>query len=164
MFPIAGPNNPGFGGQPRMTAPRPLTPPRTQYLPGRFISNETEITPGEVPMDGSISFFCTNDLSRIIVKQWNSNGILDTAQYVLDVPQQVQQNQPQVQQPPQTQQQVHPQPIQQSQPDPQQNQIQELRDSMTALTQTIENAFNNFGSGIQQALKSINDKLEDGRG
>lgn len=156
--PSMGAINP-MGGMPRMTPPRPISQPlRTQYVPGRFVSSESDITPGEIPMDNSISFFCLNDLSKIIIKQWNGQGLLDTATYVLEVqkplPDQVQQ---QTQQ--QTQQQAQetpPAPEQEPQPD----MMQEFQKSMMFLSQSIENAFNNLGANMQQSLKAINDRLD----
>lgn len=152
--PSMGAINP-MGGMPRMTPPRPISQPlRTQYVPGRFVSSESDITPGEIPMDNSISFFCLNDLSKIIIKQWNGQGLLDTATYVLEVqkplPDQVQQ---------QTQQQAQetpPAPEQEPQPD----MMQEFQKSMMFLSQSIENAFNNLGANMQQSLKAINDRLD----
>lgn len=61
----------------------------TQYqqtaptIPGRFIESPDQITPREVPMDGSIAYFPTKDLQTIFAKMWNQNGTIDTAVYVL---------------------------------------------------------------------------------
>lgn len=158
MFPTYGTMpNPANPPMARMTPPRPINAPRTQYLPGRFINSEADITPGEIPMDGSISFFCTNDLGRIIIKQWNAQGTLDTMSYTLDRPQpaeSVQQNQQsQMPDPP-------PPPNQQTQQDPNAAAIK-------ALTDSIEGAFNNLAGSIQQGMQALSDKLdnlEGGRG
>lgn len=143
---------------PRMTPPRQISPPRPQYLPGRFINSEADITPGEILMDGSISFFCTNDLSRIIIKQWNAQGTIDTMTYVAERPQpaeavqQVQQNQqPQMPDPP------PPPNQQQAQPDLNVTAIK-------ALTDSIEGAFNNLASNIQQGMQALSDKLDNWEG
>lgn len=49
---------------------------------GKFINNESEITPNEVPMDGSMSVFPKNDGSSIIVKTWSPNGTINTVEYI----------------------------------------------------------------------------------
>lgn len=51
-------------------------------IPGRQIKNPVEIRPNEVPMDGGISYFPTDDLKYIFAKQWNSDGTISTARYV----------------------------------------------------------------------------------
>ena len=48
---------------------------------GRMVNDESEITPNEVPMDGSISVFPKADGSSIIVKTWNPNGTITTIRY-----------------------------------------------------------------------------------
>lgn len=49
---------------------------------GRVVQGDSEITPNDVPMDGSPSVFPTNDLSCIFVKQWNKDGTISTVRYV----------------------------------------------------------------------------------
>lgn len=56
--------------------------PTMRNLPGYFIKDESEIIPKYIPMDGSISFFPYQNLSKIVIKQWDSNG-LQTLTYVL---------------------------------------------------------------------------------
>lgn len=51
-------------------------------LPGFYISDPGNVSARDVPMDGSISFFPANDLSYIIIKQWNGNGMISEARYV----------------------------------------------------------------------------------
>lgn len=58
---------------------------RNTGLPGYFIQNESEIVPKNIPMDGSISFFPYKDLSKIVIKQWDANGI-NTLSYVIEQP------------------------------------------------------------------------------
>lgn len=53
-------------------------------LPGFYISSPQNISARDVPMDGSISFFPSADLSYIIIKQWNGNGMISEARYVLE--------------------------------------------------------------------------------
>lgn len=163
-------NSDMMGNQmPRMTPPMgnsgmPSIAPRTQYLPGRFINDESEINPAEIPMNGSISFFCTNDLSRIIIKQWNAQCGLDTMTYSADRPKAITQD---VQSKQQEETPV-PQAVQpQSQPSTQLDQMQELIATIAALTKNIETAFNNFGANIQQSIGALSEKIdnmEGGRG
>lgn len=146
--------------QPRMASPRNMIPPRTQYLPGRFIMSEEEISPGEIPMDNSISFFCYNDLSKIVIKQWNNRGLLDTATYSMDIPAQTQINS--AQQPDPVSEAVSAQPQTQSVPEQlPPDQLQEFQATLQNFTQTVENAFNNLAANIQQGMQSINNKLEN---
>lgn len=85
------PMNP-YGGvvqnmQPDMRFQRPEIPQQklsTPVIPGRPVDNPAEIRPNEVPMDGSASFFPTNDGKYIYAKCWNSNGEIITAKYVRD--------------------------------------------------------------------------------
>lgn len=67
-------------GQPNlanaMANQRPIIPIR-----GRIVTSEQDIVPAEIPMDGSICLFMTEDCKKVIAKQWNSNGVL--AKYYL---------------------------------------------------------------------------------
>lgn len=66
--------------------------PRQQYrnafyqdfnaIQGKIINDPNEITPEDVPMNGSISYFPKKDGSMIIAKAWNRNGGIDTCIYV----------------------------------------------------------------------------------
>lgn len=63
----------------------------SQGILGRMISNPNEITPQEVPMDGSISMFPMQDGSAVYGKFWDSNGQIKTIRFVpenVDQPQQ----------------------------------------------------------------------------
>lgn len=60
-----------------------FTPPST--LPGYYIEGDKDIVPQYIPMDGSISFFPYKDLSKIVIKQWDANG-LNTLEYVIAPP------------------------------------------------------------------------------
>lgn len=159
-------NSDMMGNQmPRMM---PTIAPRTQYLPGRFINDESEINPAEIPMNGSISFFCTNDLSRIIIKQWNSQCGLDTMTYTADrqkaIVQDVQSKQQEEVPVPQA---AQSQSQSQAQAAVQPDQMQELIATIAALTKNIETAFNNFGANIQQSIGALSeriDNMEGGRG
>lgn len=52
-------------------------------MSGRVVSQEAEITPQEVPMDGSFSWFPMADGSAVIGKRWNSDGTITTLRYVM---------------------------------------------------------------------------------
>ena len=49
---------------------------RFQSIPGRLVNNLDEITPQEVPMDGSVSLFPTNDFSAIYAKTWTKDDTI----------------------------------------------------------------------------------------
>lgn len=64
---------------------------RPQGILGRMISDPNEITPQEIPMDGSISMFPMQDGSAVYGKFWDSNGQIKTIRFVpenVDQPQQ----------------------------------------------------------------------------
>lgn len=83
--------------QPQPTFPQyPQAQPQTQppgpsTLKGRMISDENEIGPNEVAMDGTVSFFPKNDWSCILAKVWY-NGSVYTYKFV---PEQVSEPAPQ---------------------------------------------------------------------
>lgn len=60
---------------------------RFQSIPGRIVNNLDEITPQEVPMDGSVSLFPQNDYSAIYAKTWTKDGTIATVKYVPEQPQ-----------------------------------------------------------------------------
>lgn len=45
-------------------------------------SYTTDITPNDVPMDGTIAMFPLQDFSKIIAKQWTPNGLIQTLEYL----------------------------------------------------------------------------------
>lgn len=55
----------------------------SQFI-GRFITRIDEVTPGEVPMDGRIALFPTQNLDEVYLKAWNRDGMLMTVHYILD--------------------------------------------------------------------------------
>lgn len=63
---------------------RPAIPPT---IPGRLVVNADEITPQEVPMDGSVSLFPQNDYSCIYAKTWTKEGTIATMKFVPEQPQ-----------------------------------------------------------------------------
>lgn len=70
------PPQPGLNG-----TNTPAVPPQ---FAGRFVNDIREVRLNEVPMDGSLAFFPTQDLNSIFVKAWNSSGNLITVRYVVD--------------------------------------------------------------------------------
>ena len=64
-----------------------ISRPNYQVLPGRVINNSDDITPQEVPMDGSVSFFPQQDYSCIYAKTWTKEGTIATLKFVPEQPQ-----------------------------------------------------------------------------
>lgn len=62
-------------------------PSRFQSIPGRTVNNLDEITPQEVPMDGSVSLFPQADYSAIYAKTWTKDGTIATVKFVPEQPQ-----------------------------------------------------------------------------
>lgn len=62
-------------------------------LQGRMVAQVEEITPQEVPMDGSVGLFPQNDYSCIYAKQWTKDGNIQTVRYVPEQPTPVQADQ-----------------------------------------------------------------------
>ena len=62
-------------------------PSRFQSIPGRLVNNLDEITPQEVPMDGSVSLFPQQDYSAIYAKTWTKDGTIATVKFVPEHPQ-----------------------------------------------------------------------------
>lgn len=56
-------------------------PQQPAQISGRIVQNENEITPQEVPMDGTISLFPTSDYKCIYAKFWNSDGTISTLKF-----------------------------------------------------------------------------------
>lgn len=75
------------GGQPNQFVPPNYQQPQAQVqriqmgIPGRVVKNPNEIRPNDVPMDGSPSYFPTNDGNYIFAKCWNSDGTIRTVRY-----------------------------------------------------------------------------------
>lgn len=64
---------------------------RFQSIPGRLVNNLDEITPQEVPMDGSVSLFPQQDYSAIYAKTWTKDGTIATVKYIPEQPQNAEQ-------------------------------------------------------------------------
>lgn len=54
--------------------------PQVQFLGinGKFIQVPENITANDVPMDGSVALFPTQDMSQILAKAWQSDGTIRT--------------------------------------------------------------------------------------
>lgn len=76
--------NPGYSGFNNFQCP---SGPQQQMIPGRQVANVDEITPQEVPMDGSVSLFPQNDYSAIYAKTWTKDGTIATVKFVPEQPQ-----------------------------------------------------------------------------
>lgn len=66
---------------------QPSNPPVNRTAFGRVVNSENDITPNEVPMDGSVSLFPLADYTKIFAKQWNPDGTIKTTVFVMEVPQ-----------------------------------------------------------------------------
>lgn len=94
-----GNNNPwvnqmrGTGYSPNPDMYRPSNPYNTfnnfshPSIPGRQVGDVNEITPQEVPMDGTVSLFPQNDYSCIYAKAWTKEGNIQTVRYIPEQPQ-----------------------------------------------------------------------------
>lgn len=61
----------------------PQRPPQPSMLPGKVVTRLEEITPSDVPMDGSMSLFPLSDGSCIIGRLWSNDGTIKTVRYGL---------------------------------------------------------------------------------
>lgn len=59
-----------------------VTPASKPTIFGKIVQNESQITPNDVPMDGTIALFPLQDFSKIIAKQWTPNGLIQTLEYL----------------------------------------------------------------------------------
>lgn len=137
---------------PRLPGPPPL---RTSFdpppsLPGYFVDSEDDIIVRDVPMDDSISYFPTRDLSKIFIRQWNKQGNLEHLTYVLEQPEP--KNLPAPEAPPLM---------------PQQEPSKELTaiaDTLSSLNSGLAATFGQFGSvlqSMQQKLDGVEKKIMD---
>ena len=54
----------------------------SNYVRAKTINSPDEIMPGDIPMDGSVSFFIMNDHSAIFGKYWDKSGTLQPIKFV----------------------------------------------------------------------------------
>lgn len=69
---------------PNANLPYATSSPKPQAIFGKVVQNESQITPNDVPMDGTIALFPLQDYSKIIAKQWTQNGTISTVTYSPD--------------------------------------------------------------------------------
>ena len=82
MYPSGMPN---YGFNPYQQYPQQtLQYQQRQNITGRVVSSPEEITPQEVPTDGSIAFFPSADNSCIYGKKWMPDGSISTVRFVPD--------------------------------------------------------------------------------
>lgn len=147
--PSAIPNTTTGGRMLPNNIPRPSIPlPRSTIgyepapkLPGFFVEREDEIMAGDVPMDGSISYFPSRDLTHIYVRQWSQQGVLERLTYAIVRPEQEQQQRSQIPKPADTQENT------------QTNQMAEVLSNLT-------NGLNNTFSQIGQTLTAMQTKMD----
>lgn len=71
-------------------AQMPVQQVQRTYLNGKYIQNENDILPAEIPMDGNRSYFPSADETYILVKFWDSNGKIQTRKYLAEsIPQEI---------------------------------------------------------------------------
>lgn len=58
----------------------------TSTIFGRLVIDENEITPNEIPMDGSIALFPKSDYTCVYAKQRDRNDVIQTVMYVPAAP------------------------------------------------------------------------------
>lgn len=46
-------------------------------IPGRFVNSPSDISPNEIPTDGTLCLFPKSDYTCIYARQWGQNGILE---------------------------------------------------------------------------------------
>lgn len=51
-------------------------------ISGRIVDRIEDVTPNDVPMDGTSSIFPLKDDSAIFVKRWSSDGTINTVKYI----------------------------------------------------------------------------------
>lgn len=79
----------GMNQQMNPQMPSNVNTPRANTISGRVVSSPNEITPNEIPMDGSVSLFPTSDYSTIYAKAWNTNGQIETVKFIVAKPEEV---------------------------------------------------------------------------
>lgn len=79
----------GMNQQTNPQMPSNVNAPRVNTISGRVVSSPNEITPNEIPMDGTVSLFPTSDYSTIYAKAWNTNGQIETVKFVVSKPEEV---------------------------------------------------------------------------
>lgn len=81
-YPTYYPQNYMGYGNPQQAQPQQIQQMQTPGMFGRTIMKPEDITPADVPTTGIPAYFPVQDGSAIYVKQWNSNGKIDTTRYI----------------------------------------------------------------------------------
>lgn len=147
--------NPPTPNIPRPPVVRPMESYRSPFmpnsvLPGFYVTSEEDISAKDVPTDGSISFFPFQDLSKIVIKQWNGQ-VMETAVYTL-------QQGPTSQNPSQ----LPPPPPPMHQPESQTE--AELLNGFRQMNEGLAGAFNQLTmsmQNIQANLERLNSRFSD---
>lgn len=84
QYPWMGVTPPPTYNQPPQTwMPQQQTQPQQRVSQGpRVVGSESEITPQEVPMDGTTAYFPLADGSAVIGKAWAPDGTIKTVRFV----------------------------------------------------------------------------------
>lgn len=71
----------GLPTLPTMPAYQPQTSYQSRGISGRTVSSLAEVTPSEVAMDGTVSWFPAADGSMVWAKAWAPDGTIRTTAY-----------------------------------------------------------------------------------
>lgn len=85
QYPTIQPGGINFNpyGNQGFQAAAPLQMPTQQRF--KIVNRLEDITPNDVPMDGTTGIFPLSDNSAIYVKSWNTDGTIKTIKYVPEV-------------------------------------------------------------------------------
>lgn len=67
----------------QQTQQQPQAPP----MQGKWVKEEKDIVPMDIPQDGSVVVFPQTDLQVIYLKKWEGNGTITTVPYIPNIPQ-----------------------------------------------------------------------------
>lgn len=60
---------------------QPVQQNQSQGIVGKIVNDVSNVSPNDVPMDGSVAVFPKNDMTEIYCKQWTANGTIQTIVY-----------------------------------------------------------------------------------
>lgn len=119
------------------TPAQPITSPQIPSLFGRMINDISEVTPQEVPMNGAVSFFPTNDYTAVFAKCWSPDGTIQTFKFI---------------------------PEQQTPPEPQEDPFKKLNDRLDKIEELIGNKFYNKNVTRNNNKRNFNNQEESNNG
>lgn len=61
--------------------------PQVPAMQGKWVKEEKDIVPMDIPQDGSVVVFPQTDLQVIYLKKWEGNGTITTVPYIPNIPQ-----------------------------------------------------------------------------